>query len=126
MGEEIMNRRTLKGTQGFLALVSLAIIAATVACGGGSDDVAGPENTVAILLAGTGSGRVVTEPASLDCPGTCGPVDWSPGMTVHMFATPADGSSFASWSGACTGSDPLNCAFVVNGHMTVTATFTSP
>jgi hypothetical protein len=106
-----------------VATAILAAIALLPACSSGSNDVAGPENTVEVLLAGTGTGHVVDGGAYINCPGTCGPSDWSPGLTVYMTATADSGSVFVSWSGDCTGTDPAVCSFVVNGHMSVTATF---
>ena len=94
------------------------------ACSSGGDDVAGPENTVEAIVLGSGTGRVVSDPPSIDCPDVeCGPLDWTPGMTVNMTATPEAGSTFVGWTGDCTGTDPNDCSFVVQGHMSVTATF---
>ncbi|MBZ5637506.1 MAG: hypothetical protein LAO51_01980 [Acidobacteriia bacterium] len=105
-----------------LALIGVLLLVAVACSGGGSNDVAGPENTVAVIV--HGSGQVTcNESAQLVCPGTCGPMDWTPGMTVHLTATPDNGATFGGWTGSCTGADPNDCAFVVNGHMVVTATF---
>ena len=47
-----------------------------------------------------------------------------PGTTVHLTATPSDGSSFTGWSGGgCSGTGP--CAVPMNGDQDVTATFTA-
>jgi endoglucanase len=100
----------------------LAVFLSANACGGGGEGgMAGPENTVEVVLAGAGTGVVTSNPPAITCPGACGPLDWSPGATVELIATPNTGSTFGGWSGACTGTGM--CSFVVNGHMKVTATF---
>ena len=103
----------------------LAVTALVSACSGmgGSNDVAGPENTVKVLFDGTGTGQVSINSGYLICTAACGPYDWSPGLQVNMVATADIDSTFVKWSGNCTGSDPSACSFVVNGHMVVTATF---
>jgi hypothetical protein len=108
-----------------VAFTSILLLAAASCGGSSSGDVAGPENTVAVVV--NGNGKVTcNESAQLVCPGDCGPMDWSAGVQVHLTATPNTGSSFGSWTGACTGTDPSDCVFVVTGHMVVTATFTTP
>lgn len=113
-----------------VSVTVLAVLATTLlaACsGGGSNDIAGPENTVEIILAGSQAGRVVDGGNYIDCPSvTCGPLDWSPGLLVQLTATADSGSSFVSWSGDCTTTNGNVCEFVVNGHMVVTATFSTP
>jgi len=90
-------------------------------CSGANNDVAGPENTIEITLAGSGTGVVTSDPAWITCPGDCGPMDWTPGAQVTLIATPNAGSIFAGWSGDCAGNG--NCTLVVSGHMRVTARF---
>ena len=63
--------------------------------------------------AGTGSGAVTLNPAG----GT-----YSHGTMVTVTATPATGSTFTGWSGACTGSGA--CIVTMDAAKTVTATFT--
>ncbi len=104
-------------------ILLLAAVVLAAACSGGSNDVAGPENTVQVVMNGSGTGRVVSGGNFIDCPSTCGPSDWTPGVTVELVATPDVDSKFVQWSGACSGSDPNACSFVVSGHMLVTATF---
>lgn len=108
-------------------LIGLAI--ASSACSKGGDDaVAPPADTIEILLAGNGDGQVVDNLGDLDCPGDCGPQNYVPGEAVVLMATPEQGSSFGGWSGDCTPdpNEPSWCGVVVDGHMVVTATFTSP
>ena len=117
-----MGRRIVRSHPSF-AILLLTVVALAAGCpGAGGDDLAGPENTVQVIMDGTGSGRV-TGGGSIDCPSNCGPLDWSPGLTVNLTAMPDVDSVFVKWSGDCTGVDPNACTFVVNGHMKVTATF---
>jgi hypothetical protein len=108
----------------FLGVASLVAIASAFAgCGDkGGDDVAGPEFTIEVVLAGTGHGRVWSPYGGIDCPGACGPVDWTGGATAPFIARPDSLSTFVSWSGAATGTD-TTCDVVVTGHMVLTATF---
>jgi uncharacterized repeat protein (TIGR02543 family) len=117
-----MTARTRLGPP--LRLMFLVLLLVTAySCGSkGGNDVAGPEYTVKVVLAGTGSGVVTSLPSAITCPGTCGPLDWTPGATVWVIAAPATGSTFAGWSGSCSGTADT-CQFVVTGHMVVTATF---
>lgn len=103
-------------------LLAVVLLFLAGSCSGKSDDVAGPENTIQVVIAGTGSGTVVSDPASIDCPTVCGPIDWTPGAPVRLIATPAGGSTFGGWSGDAGGSNDT-CEVMVDGHKVVTATF---
>lgn len=105
-----------------LFLVLFLLTACSCGSKGGGGDVTGPQNTVKVVLAGTGSGIVTSNPPAITCPGNCGPLDWTPGATVQVIAVPATGSTFAGWSGSCSGIADTS-QFVVTGHMVVTATF---
>ena len=75
-----------------------------------------------VAAAGTGTGRVVTQPAGIDCGATC-THEFSPDTQVTLTATPAAGSSFAGWSGGgCAGTS--TCTVTLSADTTVTATFT--
>jgi hypothetical protein len=74
--------------------------------------------TLSVSLAGTGAGRVTG--AAIDCPGACSATVHA-GDQVTLAATPAEGSTFAGWSGACTGSGM--CTFTVDGDENVSASF---
>lgn len=77
---------------------------------------------VTVTMAGTGSGTVTPSPAGNSCGANCYS-GFASGATVTLTATPAAGSTFAGWSGACSGSG--SCILSANGNMAVTATFTS-
>jgi hypothetical protein len=79
-----------------------------------------PVESLKISLAGTGSGTVTG--SGISCPGSC----WQhyvDGTPETLMATPAAGSTFTGWSGACTGSGA--CTVTLNAAQAVTATFTA-
>ncbi|MFZ1942939.1 MAG: alkaline phosphatase family protein, partial [Acidobacteriaceae bacterium] len=69
---------------------------------------------------GTGSGTVTSAPAGINCPQAC-TASFSKGAAVVLTATPESGSTFAGWSGACTGLETCNLTLATN--TAVTATF---
>ncbi|WP_158531632.1 MULTISPECIES: hypothetical protein [unclassified Meiothermus] len=78
--------------------------------------------TFALTLSknGTGSGTVTSSPSGINCGATCS-ANFAQGTTVTLTATPASGSSFAGWSGACTGTG--TCSVTMDAAKSVTATF---
>ena len=77
--------------------------------------------TFALGVTVTGSGSV-SNGGSISCPGSCS-ASFSSGTVVTLTATPASGSLFSGWSGACTGSG--NCVVTMSAARSVTATFSS-
>jgi hypothetical protein len=77
--------------------------------------------TLAISLAGSGSGTVGSKAAGISCSSSCSP-QVSAGTKITLTAKPAAGSSFAGFSGACTGIGP--CKVQLSEAKSVTATFT--
>jgi hypothetical protein len=77
-----------------------------------------------VTLAGTGTGVVTSAPAGIDC-GTDCVEDFSSGSQVVLTATPAGTSTFAGWSGGCSGTMPT-CTVNVTAPIAVTATFDPP
>lgn len=73
-----------------------------------------------VANAGTGTGSVTSSPAGITCPGTC-TNSYASGTQVTLTATPTAGSTFAGWSGACTGS--AACVVTMSAAQNVTATF---
>jgi hypothetical protein len=75
--------------------------------------------SLALTFAGSGGGSVDThdDPCFSSC--VLKSVD---GKVVPLVAHPDSGSTFAGWSGVCSGTD-TSCTVVLAGHMAVTATF---
>jgi hypothetical protein len=91
----------------------------------------GPSYTLSESTVGNGSvtgfatgmeaGRIAD--ANLSCPGVCGASYSSvPGTEVELIATPATGSTFLGWGGACSGSAPT-CSLTMSGDEAAVATF---
>ena len=79
-------------------------------------------NTYALTVSkvGAGSGTVTSSPAGITCGADCGE-NYSSGTTVTLTAAPQAGSSFAGWSGACTGTG--TCTVTMSAARSVTASF---
>jgi M6 family metalloprotease-like protein len=73
-----------------------------------------------VTKASTGSGTVTSIPAGIACGATCSAV-YASGTEVALTAAPASGSTFADWSGACTGTG--TCLVMMAAAQTVFATF---
>jgi hypothetical protein len=69
---------------------------------------------------GTGAGAVTSNDGSINCGVTC-TANFNPGTTVTLTATPAAGSLFTGWSGACTGFQ--GCTVTMSAAQSVTASF---
>jgi hypothetical protein len=74
-----------------------------------------------VSKAGGGGGSVASTDGKLDCGSTCS-VTYSSGAPVVLDAAPAVDSSFAGWSGACTGT-ASSCTVTMSAAEQVTATF---
>jgi len=75
-----------------------------------------------VSVAGSGQGSVSSSDGNLGCPGSCTDAV-VPGTSVTITASPAAGSTFSGWSGACSGTQ-VACALTVNDAASATATFT--
>ncbi len=79
--------------------------------------------TLTVTEAGAGTGTVRDGSGAIVCPTVC-TASFASGTVVALTATPADGSTFAGWSGAgCTGTG--GCSVTMSAAETVTATFNS-
>jgi hypothetical protein len=85
----------------------------TGSCAGGG--------TLSVGIAGTGTGRVVSNPVGIDCPGSCAQA-YPAGTQVLLSPNPSPGSVFSSWSGdsACASG-----SVTMNADHSCTATFTA-
>ena len=86
----------------------------------GLDQATGTTYALSVTRAGSGSGTVASAPAGISCGATCS-ATYASGAAVTLTATPAAGSTFAGWSGACTGSG--SCVVTMTAARSVTATF---
>jgi uncharacterized repeat protein (TIGR03803 family) len=80
----------------------------------------GPLFPLKVSVAGAGSGTVASSPTGINCPSSC-TANFNSPAPVTLTPTPVSGSSFAGWSGACSGSG--GCSVIVTAAMSVTATF---
>ncbi|WP_095983305.1 choice-of-anchor A family protein [Melittangium boletus] len=83
--------------------------------------------TVNKAPASSGTGRVVTSPAAIDCDAACASASaqFMDGSLVSVTATAAPGNTFVGWTGACTGTaNP--CNFTVTEDTVLIAEFSSP
>ena len=69
---------------------------------------------------GTGSGTVTSSPGAINCGATCSQ-SYTQGTVVTLTPTAAAGSTFAGWSGDCTGTGA--CTVTMSQARSVTATF---
>ncbi len=76
--------------------------------------------TLSVTLAGTGTGSVSSSPSGIACPSTCS-ANFNSGTVVTLTAVTGTGSTFAGWSGACSGTG--TCSVTMSAAKAVTATF---
>ncbi len=89
--------------------------------GAATDPAVADHAIVCVGLSGTGGGSVTSDQAGLSCSGAGCMQTVPPGTTVTLTAAPSSGSTFAGWSGACSGSG--TCTVTASGISDVTATF---
>lgn len=78
-------------------------------------------STLAVSVAGPGSGAVAVQPSGVSCASPC-TVSLLTGLQVTLVATGNPGSGFAQWSGACAGQG-ATCRITLVGPASATATF---
>jgi len=76
--------------------------------------------TLTTAKTGTGSGAITSNPTGISCGTTCSAI-YTSGTSVTLTATPATGSTFSGWSGACSGTG--TCTITMDAAKSVTATF---
>lgn len=77
--------------------------------------------TLSVGRQGTGSGTVSSSPAGISCGSTCS-ASFAANTQVTLTAQAAAGSTFAGWSGACSGTSS-SCNVTLSSASNVTATF---
>jgi hypothetical protein len=76
---------------------------------------------LSVALSGGGSGAVTSVASGINCGSTCS-ASFDTGTQIILSAAPANGSTFAGWSGGgCSGIDP--CTLTLSVHTAVTASF---
>jgi predicted carbohydrate-binding protein with CBM5 and CBM33 domain len=76
---------------------------------------------LSVAKSGTGGGTVYSTPTGITCGTTCS-ASYANGTAVTLIGDVAAGSTFAGWSGACSGTGP--CTVTMSQAQSVTATFT--
>ena len=76
--------------------------------------------TLSVSKAGSGAGTVTSSPSGINCGSTCS-ANYGGNASVTLTATATTGSTFAGWSGACSGAG--NCTLTLSQARAVTATF---
>ena len=79
-----------------------------------------PTFVLTVSKTGAGTGTVTSTPAGINCGATCS-FSFNNNTMVTLTAAPAAGSTFTSWSGACTGSG--GCTVTMSAVRAVTASF---
>jgi endoglucanase len=69
---------------------------------------------------GTGAGTVTSNTGGINCGTTCS-ANFASGASVTLTAAATTGSTFAGWSGSCTGTG--SCVLAMTAARAVTATF---
>ena len=76
---------------------------------------------VAVSRSGSGTGRVVSSPAGVDCGSSCSKA-FDYGSKVALTAIPDAGSTFSKWTGVCAG-QAATCHLTVNTAVSTNAVF---
>lgn len=108
----------------------------TAQCEGGMDDsifISGSDNVshtvevtvlplylLSVTKSGSGTGIATSAPAGINCGNDCSE-SYASGTNVVLTAQAASGSTFAGWSGTCSGIG--SCAITMNANKSATATF---
>ena len=79
-----------------------------------------PMSTLTVEKSGSGNGTVTSAPSGIDCGNRCS-ASFPTGNTVSLTANAAPGSTFVTWTGACSGSG--GCTVLLNSDQTVAAQF---
>ena len=89
--------------------------------GGGGGGPDGGATSFRLDVSTSGSGTVRSSPPGIDCGGACS-ARFDQGARVSLSAAPAGDSTFAGWSGACSGAG--DCTVTMTSDLAVAATFT--
>ena len=112
--------RILRSTRAIPALFGKVSSCGELDVGAASDPEVPELVSLCVARSGSGSGSVSSSPAGLQCGSSCAE-KVLPGAEQTLTATPAAGSTFAGWSGACTGT--VRCVVAPSLGASVTARF---
>lgn len=79
---------------------------------------------ISVTRTGVGAGKVTSSPNGIDCGNRCS-TQFNKGAAVTLTATPATGSVFSGWSGACSGAAPT-CTLTADHAHSALAQFKVP
>ncbi|HEX4463872.1 MAG TPA: PKD domain-containing protein [Solirubrobacterales bacterium] len=82
--------------------------------------VKAPAAALSVFKTGTGSGTVTSSPAGISCGESCS-AEFEAGKVITLTPTPASGSEFTGWSGACSGTGA--CQVTMSEAQSVAASF---
>ncbi|MCB1767041.1 MAG: DUF4214 domain-containing protein, partial [Candidatus Competibacteraceae bacterium] len=108
------------GNANFPNGVNIQQLTATVGALIGEYAVTVPTHALTVTTTGTGTGTVSSNPAGINCGSDCSQ-SYPEGASVTLTANPDSNSTFAGWSGACSGSG--TCVVTMDAAKNVTATF---
>lgn len=102
-------------------LVGLGLLLSACGGGGTDDGEPAPPGSPTLTVNVSGSGRVLSQPAGIDCGRDCLQA-YAVGTDVRLTASSAVGQRFSGWGGACTGTSNA-CVVSMDASRTVTAAF---
>ena len=83
-----------------------------------------PAVVLSVTKRGSGAGTVTSSPGTINCGRSCSQAfTLNDNVNVTLRASSMPGSTFAGWSGACSGSG--TCTLAMNADRTITGTFTA-
>jgi hypothetical protein len=82
-------------------------------------------STHTLSVSKTGSGRVESGPAGINCGSNCS-ADFNQGQAVVLSAIPDSGYIVSSWGGGCAGNTGNLCTVNMSSNKSVSVTFESP
>lgn len=97
-----------------------ALLESGVRSGQGLVRVTFAASSEVLTLTRSGPGTVTSSPLGINCGSVCS-ASFDRGTTVTLTAAPSAGSTFAGWTGDCTGTG--TCAVPMDGPKSVSATF---
>ncbi|MGA8364918.1 MAG: hypothetical protein WB709_10405 [Solirubrobacteraceae bacterium] len=81
-----------------------------------------PQHTLKVVEAGSGKGKVISEPPGIECPSTC-THSFNNGEVVTLVAQPDDTSRVLGWKGCTEGPSKTECKITLNSDAQVEVEF---